>query len=234
MQLPRVVIAAVFFVIGALIAVPALMKWSSGGAHTTNEPVANSSSVPSTSPSGGGTGTPTKKGKASPTHSPTHGATPTHKPTSTPSQGGAQPLAVTFGSVDCPGRTVDVTVRNESSQEQGYSVERDDNSTPVTAKIAAGATRTSSLRLQQGRRTLVVVNDSAHRLVKEKAIKANCAVAAPGRKPTRLPHTGADSAMIWARVATGAGALLTGAIILWYGGIWPRRRDPMFGNKTAK
>ncbi|WP_026415896.1 hypothetical protein [Actinomadura oligospora] len=227
MQLPRVVIAAVFFVIGALIAVPALMKWSSGGAHASNEPVSNSSSEPTGSPSGG-TGSPTKgaptKGKASPTH----GTTPSSPPT------GAQPLVVTFGPVDCPGRTVEVTVRNESSKEQGYSVERDDNSTPVTAKIAAGATRISTLRMQQGRRTLVVVNDSAHRLVKQKAIKANCAAAAPGKKPNKLPHTGADSAMIWARVATGAGALVTGAIILWYGGIWPRRRDHMFGGKPAK
>ncbi|MEV5572633.1 hypothetical protein AB0L06_21520 [Spirillospora sp. NPDC052269] len=226
MQLPRVVIAAVFFVIGALIAVPALMKWSSGGANAANEPVSNSSSVPTASPSGSGTGTPTKKGKTSPTHGTTPSSTPTSK--------GTQPLVVTFGSVDCPGRTVDVTVRNESTQEQGYSVERDDNSTPVTAKIAAGATRTTTIRMQQGRRTLVVVNDSAHRLVKEKTIKANCAAAAPGKKPNKLPHTGADSAMIWARVATGAGALVTGAIILWYGGIWPRRRDPMFGGKTAK
>lgn len=226
MQLPRVVIAVVFFVIGALIAVPALMKWSSGGAHASNEPVANSSPVPTTSASGSGTGTPTKKGKASPTHG--------TKPSSTPSQGGAQPLVVTFGSVACPGRTVDVTVRNESSQEQSYSIERDDNSTPVTAKVAAGATRSSALRMRQGRRTLVVVNDSAHRLVKEKSIKADCAGATPSHQPTKLPHTGADSSMIWARVATGTGALVTGAIILWYGGIWPRRRDPMFGDKTAR
>ncbi|MCP2334948.1 hypothetical protein [Actinomadura rupiterrae] len=222
MQLPRVVIAAVFFVIGALIAVPALMKWTSGESNASNKPVSNSSSMPTTPPSGTTPG----KGKTSPTH----GTTPTA--TSTPT--GAEPLVVTFSSVSCPGRTVSVTVRNESTQEQSYSIERDDNSTPVTAKVGAGATRTSSLRMKQGRRTLVVVNDAAHRLVKQKSIKANCAAASPTETPTKLPHTGADSAMIWARVATGAGALLTGAIILWYGGIWPRRRDPMFGDKTAK
>ncbi|MFC4913163.1 hypothetical protein [Actinomadura gamaensis] len=229
MQLPRVVIAAVFFVIGALIAVPALMKWGSGESRASNRPVSNSSSVPTTLPSGSGTGTP-GKGRTSPTH----GTTPTSttSPTSTPT--GAEPLAVTFGSVACPGRTLDVTVRNDSSQEQSYSIERDDNSTPVTAKVAAGATRTSTLRLKQGRKTLVVVNDAAHQTVKQKSVTARCTAATPTETPTKLPHTGADSAMIWARVATGAGALVTGAIILWYGGIWPRRRDPMFGDKTAK
>ncbi|MEV4256888.1 hypothetical protein AB0J52_27310 [Spirillospora sp. NPDC049652] len=225
MQLPRVVIAAVFFVIAALIAVPELMKWGSGGANASNKPAANSSSLPTPSASGSGTGTP-GKGKSSPTHG--------TKPSSPGSPTGAEPLVVTFGAVDCPGRTVDVTVRNESSQEQGYSVERDDNSTPVTAKVGPGATRTSTLRLREDRRTLVVVNDSAHRLVKQKAVRANCAAATPSHKPTRLPHTGADSAMIWARVATGAGALVAGVIILWYGGIWPRRRDPMFNDKGAK
>jgi hypothetical protein len=56
---------------------------------------------------------------------------------------------------------------------------------------------------------------------------ANCTHSAAPAPPPRqnLPHTGPNSAAVVAKVATGVAAMITGLVIFWYGGIWPRRRD---------
>lgn len=206
MQLPRVVIAAVFVVIAALFGIQALFK-SDGNAA----PAAGSASA---SPSASGT-------------SPAPTSTKPTRPGMPP-----QPVTASIGAVSCPGRTVNVRIRNTGTQTEDFSIERDDGGAAIPGQIRPGNTRTIQVRLREDRRTALIVT-WANKRIEAQAVKANCkkAGAAPSETPpARLPHTGPDSA-VWARAATGAGIILTGAIIFWYGGIWPRRRERMFADK---
>lgn len=204
MQLPRVVIAAVFVVIAALLAIPALFK-SDGKA----EP-ASSSATTSASPSAPATGSGTPKPPA-------------------------QPVTASIGSVSCPDRTVHVRIRNTGTRTEDFSIERDDGGSAIPGKIPPNNTRTVPVELREDRRTELSVT-WANKEIVAKTVRANCKKAGAGAPtetpPGNLPHTGPDT-VLWARAATGAAILLTGAIIFWYGGIWPRRREKMFaGEKT--
>ncbi|WP_433140878.1 hypothetical protein ACQPZ8_42545 [Actinomadura nitritigenes] len=220
MQLPRVIIAAVFLVIGGLIAVPALMKSSGSGARASS----TTSTSASPSPSGSGTSpSPTKT-----THKPSK--TPTRTPTSTAAP---QPVSATIGSVSCPSRSVRVTVRNTGTQREDFTVLKNDDSATVPATVSPHDSKTVTVELKEDRRTLVQV-DWANKQIETRSLTANCkhAGAAPHKTaPTKLPHTGPDT-VLWARAATGVGVMLTGVVIFWYGGIWPRRRDQVFARKT--
>lgn len=211
MQLPRVIIAAVFIVIGALIAIPALFK-SDGSAEPT-------ASTASASPSASGTG-----------KSPS--ATPTTSGTAKPP---ARPVTASIGAVSCPERTVNVKIRNTGTQTEDFSVERDDGGAAEPGQIRPGTTRTVSVKLREDRRTGLAVT-WANKRIETKTVKANCKKAGAGAPtetpPSNLPHTGPDT-VLWARAATGVGIILTGAIIFWYGGIWPRRREKMFASEKT-
>lgn len=206
MQLPRVVIAAVFIVIGALIAIPALFK-SDGRAEPT-------ASATSASPSPSESTTPTKSG--------------TPKPP-------ARPVTASIGSVSCPERTVNVKVRNTGTKAEDFSIERDDGGAAVPGQIRPNNTRTVAIELREDRRTDLTVT-WANKRIDAKTVKANCKKAGAGAPtetpPGNLPHTGPDT-VLWARAATGVGIILTGVIIFWYGGIWPRRRDKMFATEKS-
>ncbi|MFC9969801.1 hypothetical protein ACFVH6_02735 [Spirillospora sp. NPDC127200] len=234
MQLPRVVIAAVFFVIGALIAIPALME-TTGESRASGAPTATTSAPTPTGTGTGGGPTPTPTRTTAPP-SPTHSASPTattKPPTPSPTRTTTgppqpvQPLSVTVGNVRCPGRTVEVTVRNAGSQAEDFAIVRDDGSASVPSRVAAGASRSTTVTLREDRRTQIQVTWKNEPL-RTQYRTANCKKAAPGPSRTpreELPHTGADDGVLWARTATGAAAMVTGLIIFWYGGIWPRRRD---------
>jgi cytoskeletal protein RodZ len=234
MQLPRVVIAAVFFVIGALIAIPALVR-ATGESSASSSPAAST-----TSPSLTGTGatdsptpTGTRTGRTSPTPTPTTSPTRT-RTTATPAP--AQPLNVSIGSVDCPDREVEVTVRNTGTSAEDYAIERNDGSAAVAGRLGPGASRTATITLRENRRTRIEVT-RRNEPVESQTLTANCRRASPEPTPTRnkeLPRTGSESTVLWARAATGAAAMVTGAIIFWYGGIWPRRRDQMFAKKGGE
>jgi hypothetical protein len=251
MQLPRVVIAAVFFVIGALIAVPALIR-------TASSPTSASESPPTSAPPATGlntthtiTGTPspTRTRTPSPTRT-TRTPTPTPTPTTTrppappvtPTRTTPPPppLTVTIASVVCPERSVDVTVSNRSNAPQDYTIETDDGAAPRAGSIPAGGTRMTSVTLREDRRTRITVT-WRNEPVERETHTANCrrtATADPDPDPTtappdRLPNTGANDGVLIARTATGVAAMVTGVIIFWYGGIWPRRRDAaVFGRKS--
>lgn len=205
MQLPRVVIAAVFFVIGALIAIPALV----GAVSPDSEPAASATTSPS------------------PTES---------RPSGTPTGNPARPVTASVGTVSCPARTVNVTVRNTGAQSEDFGIEKNDDTAAIPGEIRPKATRTVAVKLREDRATRVTVN-WANKRIETRTVKANCKKAgaepAPSKTPppTSLPHTGPDT-MLWARAATGVGVILTGAIIFWYGGIWPRRRDQVFAKKN--
>lgn len=216
MPLSRVAIAAVFFIVGALIVFPMVAN-SSSSSHAAGTP------SPSVSVSASTTPRPTKssrpKHKASPSHTSTRHSTTEPMPTVSTSA----PLKVQIGKVRCPGRTVLVSVVNSSAQAQDYAI-LTDGSISVADRIPAGATRRSSVNVKEDHTTTVAVTwrnlpvDSVDR-------HANCVHKTSDQT---LPHTGPDSGMIVARVATGIAAMLTGIIIFWYGRQWPRRRGKMF------
>jgi hypothetical protein len=133
------------------------------------------------------------------------------------------PLKVTVASVRCPGRTVLVSVTNDGRQTEDYAITTD-GSISVADRIPAGAIRRSTLNIKEDHETTIAV--TWHNVpVKSVDRTANCARKSPG---TTLPHTGPDSGMIFARIATGIAAMLTGIVIFWYGRQWPRRKDKMF------
>ncbi|HEY7484308.1 MAG TPA: hypothetical protein VH912_07565 [Streptosporangiaceae bacterium] len=221
-QLPRIIIAAVFFVIAALIAYPMINR--------SNTKSQASSAPTSASPSVTATATATKSGTAptkTPTKTPTATATKTTTKTPTPTATPAVPLTASIGGVQCPARSVTVKVNNVSNTKQNYTIEQD-GSPVVSDQLGSGSSRTSKLSLKEDDSTKVAVvwND---RTLKSTTRTANCTHAAP--PPENLPHTGPSTAVTFARVATAVGALITGAIILWYGGLWPRRREQVLRAK---
>ncbi|MGH3381595.1 MAG: hypothetical protein ACRDP6_43385 [Actinoallomurus sp.] len=225
MQLSRVAIAAVFLVVGALIVIPMLFTGSSPSQLASATPSPHVSASPSASPSPTKTAKPTHK----PTHAPTHRPSPTRstKAPVTPPVTPGQPLKVAIGSVQCPGRSVAVSVANQGKTTEDYAITTD-GSISVADRIPAGATRKSTLTIKEDHATTIAV--TWHNVpVKTLDRTAHCARNAPGHA---LPHTGPDSGMIIARIATGVAAMLTGLIIFWYGRLWPGRRDKMFGDKS--
>jgi hypothetical protein len=213
MQLSRVAIAAVFLVVGALILIPMLMDNSSPSQLTSATPsphVTVSVSPPKTSK------TPTHR--PSPTRSTKNPVTPP-APSVTP----AAPLRVSIGTVRCPGRSVLVSVTNNGDGTEDYAITTD-GSISVADRIAPGTTRRSTLTVKEDHATTIAV--TWHNIpVKSLDRTAHCVRNAPGHA---LPHTGPDSGMIIARIATGVAAMLTGLIIFWYGRLWPGRKDKMF------
>jgi hypothetical protein len=272
MQWSRFIIAAVFFVLGAGIAIPALLRSNNTPSRASSSPTtsAPASGTPRTpngtlSPAHNGaptpaTPTPSRSGprrapSATPTRitatptptritatptptritaTPTPTRTtprPTPTPTPTPTRSGttspapAVPLTASIGAVRCPARSVTVKVTNVGRVAVDYSIEQD--TTPTVAdRIGPGASRTSRLALKEDENTTVAVVWT-NRTLESARRKANCNhPAAPAPAPRRsLPHTGPDSASVVAKVATGVAAMITGLIIFWYGGIWPRRRE---------
>jgi hypothetical protein len=200
MRLSRIAIAAIFVAVGALILIPMLTNSSS------SSPTANSSPTPSTS-------TVSPSGTPSPT---------TRSPGAPPSGTPRTPLKVTIAHVRCPGRTVQVTVANDGQRTEDYAITTD-GSIAVADRIPAGATRKSTVNVREDHTTSIAV--TWHNVpVRSTDRTANCA----GHHAKALPHTGVDSGLVYARVATGVAALLTGVIIFWYGRLWPRRRSKMF------
>lgn len=246
MQWSRFVIAAVFFVLGAGIAIPALLRSNDTPSQASSSPStsAPASSAPRTpsgtlSPAHNGapspaTPTPTRTApRRTPTPTPTPTRTtprPTPSRTVTSSPAPAIPLTVTIGAVRCPARSVTVRVRNLSRQAVDYSIEQDGTPT-VADRIGPSTTRTSRLTLKEDDNTTLAVvwNNRTLRSAKR---TANCNHPAPAPAPRRsLPHTGPDSASVVAKVATGVAAMITGVVIFWYGGIWPRRREQVLRAK---
>ncbi|QFG24313.1 hypothetical protein [Actinomadura sp. WMMB 499] len=215
MQLPRVVIAAVFFALAAFIAIPPLVGDDSENAT----PASNQTTSPSPSPSGSGSGSGAGSEPASP--SPSRSASPR------PPGSGNAALTAEIGSVACPERTVPVRVRNTGGKPADFSVEKNDDTAAIPGRLAAGESRTVDVEVREDRRTRVRVAWANDRIASE-TVEANCTGAgSPGDDPSELPYTGQDDGVLWARGATAFAALVTGLIIFWYGGVWPRRKEKM-------
>jgi len=151
----------------------------------------------------------------------------------------AVPLLVVFGKVTCPARRVTVKVSNDGETTQGYSINRD-GSDVITDQLGPHTSRTSELTLKEDKKSVIRVTQD-HKSKASRTVTANCtkATAAPTSEATqpperrRLPKTGADGAVLTARIATAGASLLTGVIILWWGGLWPKRREAMFGKRDS-
>ena len=220
MQLPRLIIGAVFFVLAALLAVPMVIDWFSPDADVST------AATTSTSPSPSGT-TASASPSPSGSESPTRSASPSR--TASP----AQPVTAVIGSrVACPARTVQVMIRNTGSRTEDFGIEKNDDTAAIPGEIPANSTRTVTVRLREDRATRITVN-WANKRVGSATVRANCekAGAAPTTKPPeQLPHTGPND-VLWARGATAVAVLIMGGIFFWYGGIWPRRKEKVFEKK---
>lgn len=211
MQLSRVAIAAVFVVVGLLIAVPMFTGSSSKS---------RASSTPSVSVSP--TATPTRGRTSSAAPRTSHPAAKKTTPkTGAPAAG--SPLSVSVGAVHCPGRTVQVKVTNTGGQTEDYAI-TSNGSTVVADRIGPKTTRKSAVTVSEDKRTKIAVTWHG-RAVHTKKRTANCVHKTA---PTKLPYTGTSRGLLFARIATAIAALLTGAIIFWYGRQWPHRRGRMF------
>jgi hypothetical protein len=241
MQLPRVIIAAVFFVIGALIAIPALTR-SASSSRAASTPASSSTLTPTATTTAGATPQVSAKASATaktsaPTTAPTHQPTKTVHPTPshvtptatvTPTAPTVIPLKATVSAVRCPGPEITVKVTNSGSGTEDYTIEQD-GQVALADRVGPLGTRSNPLTLKEGQVTKIAVT-YRNKPIRSVTRTADCTAKTPARKTpaTKLPHTGPESAQLYARIATGVAAMITGVIIFWWGGIWPRRRDNMF------
>lgn len=256
MQLPRIIIAGVFLILGVAIAVPALLDTRSTSGVTsapTTTAITTTATATATATATGSaspgptspTATPTTRSGSprpttpTPTASPTTTRPPAPTPTSTATSATTapvQPLEITIGKAVCPARTVTVTIRNTGSRTEDYTVETGKAAQTVADRIEPGLTRRHALKLTEDLRTRVVVtwhNEPALQRTRTADCKGAGGPSPDDSPEESLPHTGPEDGLLWARLITGGAAMLTGGIIFWYGGIWPRRRDPIFGDKSA-
>jgi len=227
MQLPRVIIAAIFLIIGAIIAVPPLI--GSGGSSNAANTSATTSSSPSISTSGSPHPTASKT-SPKPTHKPS--PTPTRSKSGTPQPTGTAPtLTVSVSPVGCPSREVRVTVADSGSTAADYTIEQN-GSVVLADRVAAGNSRTNPVTLDEDKATTLTVL-SGGKTVRSVTRTAHCSASAAPTTAKSLPHTGPDSASLYAKIATGIAAMITGVIVFWWGGMWPRRRESMYGDPDS-
>lgn len=234
---PRLIIAAAFFIIGALIAVPAFSRAATRdepatptGARATAAPgpATLESGAKQPAPSTTATHTPTRTPTRTPSRTPTPKPTPTNtKPTPSPTPTPAVPITAHAGKVRCPGGKIAITVANKGQQTEDYAVTLDD-ATVLADRVPPRGERKTEVEIKE--------NDSA----KIEVVWGGEAVLSVKRKTdcvqkkkrdddadgaNTLPRTGPEDSALFAKAATGVGAMVTGMIIFWYGSIWPRRRS---------
>lgn len=236
MQLSRVIIAAVFFIIGMLIAIPALFRATSQPSASSTTPSASASLTPTTSPRPSGGVSPGRTARASttPVRTPTPTPTPSRRtatpgptrlvPPPTRTAVPALPLKAVIGPVKCPGRGVKVTVTNAGDKVEDYAIEMD-GSANTAGRLKPRESYSRTLVLDEGVRTEVAVTWN-NQPVRSVVRKADCTDT--GAEADRLPRTGPGDAGLYAKTATGIAAMITGLIIFWWGGTWPRRREQVF------
>lgn len=116
-----------------------------------------------------------------------------------------------------------VRVENVGNRAVDYSIEQDDTTT-IDDHLEPGGVRTNRLTLSEDQSTTVAVVWN-ERTLRSATRRANCTTPEPAPPQENLPRTGPEDALVVAKVATGVAAMITGVIIFWYGGVWPRRRD---------
>ncbi|GAA3232852.1 LPXTG cell wall anchor domain-containing protein [Actinocorallia longicatena] len=128
------------------------------------------------------------------------------------------------GAVRCPSRTVVVTVTNAGDSDESYSLIVGGR-TVRTEVIIGDSTLRSTVELAEDRRTRIRVR-ALGTDVTSTVRTANCRRAhGQGHGKTRtLPKTGTGTSL----AVTSGATILTGALLSWYGLLWPRRRPTLF------
>lgn len=103
-----------------------------------------------------------------------------------------------------------------------------DGSANTAGRLKPGESYRRTLELVEDKRTDVAVTWN-NETVRSVTRKADCAGTGTGAE--RLPRTGPGDAGLFAKTATGIAVMITGLIIFWWGGTWPRRRDQIFPDK---
>lgn len=124
----------------------------------------------------------------------------------------------------CPARSVKVSITNPGSKIEDYAIEMD-GSANTAGRLKPGESYQRTLTLREGRRTEIAVSWN-NEIVRSVVRTAGC--SGTGTRADRLPHTGPGDAGLYAKTATGIAAMITGLIIFWWGGTWPRRREQIF------
>lgn len=227
---PRLIIATAFFVIGALIAIPALSDVATSAQPTRTMPVnapAATLAPSSTSPSATASPSPSPSRSPKPTASPSPSPKPTPTPTTRPPKPPAIPITVRAGKVHCPSSKIKVTVSNKGQRTEDYAILVDE-ATVLADRVGPGGTRETSVPIEENKTSTLEVVWGGRAALSVKR-EADCVDKKPEKPEKRdgakaLPHTGPDDGDLFAKVATGVAAMVTGMIIFWYGSIWPRRR----------
>jgi len=131
---------------------------------------------------------------------------------------------------------VTVKVTNDTGTGQGYAITRN-GSIVLADRLGPNASRSSSVKLTEDEKVVVRITrdgePQATRTYRLNCVKSGAGASEkPSRRPDaaeRLPDTGSDETVMVARIATGVGSMITGVIVLWWGGLWPRRRENVFG-----
>lgn len=176
---PRLIIAAVFFIVGALIAIPALSSSAAPAEPVrpvnrpelpTAVPAAESAATPTPSPSpsatrrGKHTVTPSPTPTRTPTRTPTPTRTATPKPTPTatrtptptPTPTPAVPITARVGRVTCPGGDIKITVVNKGRQTEDYAITLDE-ATVLADRVGPGGRRESKVAMDEDEKATVAV-----------------------------------------------------------------------------
>jgi hypothetical protein len=248
---PRLIIAAAFFVLGALIAIPALSRAATqeqptrstpagGRAAATPTPTGQTAASEAKQPRPSRTPTPTPSRTATarqsppdrPSRTPTarqsppdRRATPTPSPTPTP----AVPITARAGKVGCPGGKVAITVTNKGQQTEDYAVTLDE-ATVLADRVPPRGQRKTEVEVRENESAKIEVLWGGEAVLSVNR-KTDCVRKKERKDPDgagTLPRTGPDDSGLFAKAATGVAAMVTGVIIFWYGSIWPRRRTRIF------
>ncbi|WP_283137301.1 hypothetical protein [Rhizohabitans arisaemae] len=128
-------------------------------------------------------------------------------------------METTVGVVQCPRRIAPVTVRNAGTTRTAYTIHRDGRT--VGAGSLAPGQRTTTRVPVPGKSADISVRAGDYRAGAQ--VRADCASRKQAGNPPvdRLPRTGPPTDLL-ARLATGVALLMTGALLWWYGSVWPR------------
>ncbi|MGI5164683.1 hypothetical protein ACQEU3_10050 [Spirillospora sp. CA-253888] len=155
-------------------------------------------------------------------------------PTPSPSSTG---LSATVGEVRCPQRQVPVTVVNDTGRARAYTLLQNGEEVR-TEQVRADAVLNGLAQLREDERTRIVVR-SENRTIASVVRTADCrksaapdeepdagggagedGAAAGGKASDELPHTGPGTEGT-VRVLTALGGLAGGAVLLFWGWLWP-------------
>jgi acetyl/propionyl-CoA carboxylase alpha subunit len=139
-------------------------------------------------------------------------------------------LDVSVGGVSCPSRTVVASIANTGADDESYEllvagkVQRREvvlSDSSVTSAVPLKEDRRTTITIRSGKTVLASVTRTAN-CAKSRKHPAGHGHARSGGKT--LPMTGTGTSL----AVTSGATILTGALLTWYGLLWPGRRQRLF------